>query len=428
MPAVSSRVPKYCHFKPRNLAYVRIRGKMYYLGRYDTPESRQAYRRLLADLEATPADPTESPGAGPRAPARACPTVVEVCADYLDFAEGYYVKNGRPTKQVYHVHRTIRMLKECDGNTLAVDFGPLALRRIQERMVKMKTDPPRVQARYCRTTVNKTCESIKRIFKWAASQEIVPVSVYQSLATVPGLKRGRTPARECPPVKPVPDDAINATLPHLPQVVADMVRFERLTGCRPGEVCLLKPADVDRSRQVWEYRPTEHKTEHHGRGRVIFIGPKAKALLVRYMLAAPDSYCFSPAESESRRRVELRARRKSPVQPSQRNRRKSRPVRKAGTHYSENSYARTIRRGIEKANQAIREEGAKAKLTPAEIEARLVPYWHPNQLRHAQATEIRRQFGLEAAQTVLGHASANVTQVYAERDLELAARVMEKIG
>jgi len=54
--------------------------------------------------------------------------------------------------------------------------------------------------------------------------------------------------------------------------------------------------------------------------------------------------------------------------------------------------------------------------------------WHPNQLRHAAATEIRRQFGLEAAQVTLGHAAADITQVYAERDFAKARAVMEVVG
>ena len=54
--------------------------------------------------------------------------------------------------------------------------------------------------------------------------------------------------------------------------------------------------------------------------------------------------------------------------------------------------------------------------------------WHPNQLRHTVATEVRARFGLEAAQAVLGHAKADVTQVYAERDLSKAAEVMRQIG
>ncbi len=54
--------------------------------------------------------------------------------------------------------------------------------------------------------------------------------------------------------------------------------------------------------------------------------------------------------------------------------------------------------------------------------------WFPNQLRHSAATEIRKRFGLEAAQTVLGHSKADVTQVYAERDYGLAANVIRQIG
>ena len=58
----------------------------------------------------------------------------------------------------------------------------------------------------------------------------------------------------------------------------------------------------------------------------------------------------------------------------------------------------------------------------------LLPYWRPNQLRHSTATDVRKRFGLEAAQVTLGHAYADVSQIYAERDLNLAAEVMRKIG
>jgi site-specific recombinase XerD len=54
--------------------------------------------------------------------------------------------------------------------------------------------------------------------------------------------------------------------------------------------------------------------------------------------------------------------------------------------------------------------------------------WAPNQLRHAAATEVRREFRLEAAQVILGHSQANVTQIYAERDLALGVEVARAIG
>ena len=55
MPASSSRrpQPKYRHFKPRNLAVVRIRGRDFYLGAYDSTESWQKYYQLLAQERST---------------------------------------------------------------------------------------------------------------------------------------------------------------------------------------------------------------------------------------------------------------------------------------------------------------------------------------------------------------------------------------
>jgi hypothetical protein len=49
-------------------------------------------------------------------------------------------------------------------------------------------------------------------------------------------------------------------------------------------------------------------------------------------------------------------------------------------------------------------------------------------LRHTRATLIRQAYGLEAAKAVLGHADTKVTEIYAERDLGLAVRVMREPG
>ena len=54
--------------------------------------------------------------------------------------------------------------------------------------------------------------------------------------------------------------------------------------------------------------------------------------------------------------------------------------------------------------------------------------WTPNQLRHAAATRIRRELGLDAARVVLGHSSAAMTEIYAELDKEKALKVMGKLG
>ena len=91
------------------------------------------------------------------------------------------------------------------------------------------------------------------MFKWGVTEELVPSSVYESLRTVEGLRKGRTTAPETKPVLPVDEAVVDATLPHLPPILADLLRLQRLTGCRPGEVCILRPCDVDPTGEVWAF-------------------------------------------------------------------------------------------------------------------------------------------------------------------------------
>jgi integrase len=106
--------------------------------------------------------------------------------------------------------------------------------------------------------------------------------------------------------------------------------------------------------------------------------------------------------------------------PSQRARgAKSNGRRRPRDRYDTASYRHAITRAVEALNKERKAKDPSA--VPVED-------WSPNQLRHAAATQIRKEFGLEAAQVVLGHTSADITQVYAERDQALAARVVKQIG
>lgn len=102
-----------------------------------------------------------------------------------------------------------------------------------------------------------------------------------------------------------------------------------------------------------------------------------------------------------------RALRKSPVQPSQRDRSKARPRKKPGDQYTVSSYRRAIQVACRKAG---------------------VPCWHPHQLRHSAATDIRRRFGLEASRVILGHGDVRATQIYSEEDRRHGIEVMREVG
>ena len=304
------------------------------------------------------------------------------------------------------------------SRTPAVEFGPLALKAVRQQMV---------DDRLSRSYVNEHVARTKRMFKWAVGEQLLSPESLHALAAVPGLRAGRTDARENDPVLPVDDFTVDATLPRLPDVPADMVRIHRLTGTRPVEVCIMRPCDIDRSVDPWRYTPAHHKTAHTGRERVIFIGPQAQAILLRYLARDPKAYCFRPCDSEAKRRADAHAARSIPIScgncPGS-NRRRS-PTRTPGEVYDVDAYRRAIHRACDEAFPAPADVADDpVKLAEWQSEHRC----SPNQLRHAAATEIRKRFGLEAAQTTLGHARADVTQVYAERDYALAARVAREVG
>jgi len=248
---------------------------------------------------------------------------------------------------------------------------------------------------------------------------------------VAGLRQGRSEARETCPIQPVEDQTVEATLVELSEVVAGMVRFQRLTGCRPAEVCALRPCDLDRSGEVWVFTPASHKTEQ----RLIPVGPRAQALLFKYLARDGETHCFRPCDSEAKRYAALHSQRQTPLSCGNRpgtNRVKCRR-RPPGKQYQVPSYRRAIHYACDQVfphpelGKTIHHTMTEHQI--AELKAwQSAHRWSPNQLRHAAATEFRSKFGLEVAQVILGHASADVTQVYAERDLAKDAEVARQIG
>jgi integrase len=202
-----------------------------------------------------------------------------------------------------------------------------------------------------RSYVNEHIARLKRMYKWAAAEELISESTYRSLALVDGLRRGRTEAREPAPVKPVADEVVEVALEHLPEVVANMIRLQRLSGMRPVEVCILRPMDLDRGGDVWFYRPESHKTEHHGRERTICIGARGQAILLRYLARGADDCCFRPCDSESKRLADRHARRKTPLRYGNKpgTNRVGKPKTKAGARYTTCTYRQAIYRGCAKA-------------------------------------------------------------------------------
>jgi len=432
------RVPSYREHKQSGQAIVTLPDgqggrRDILLGQHGSEQSRREYARLIAEWEAND---------------RRLPSVAlnrgmlvnELILSYWRTVEEYYRQpDGTPTSEVGNIRLALRPLRELYGHTPVADFDSLTLETVRDNMI---------QTGHCRNRINKDIARIKRLFQWGASKKLVPLSVFQIVQTVSGLRRGRSSAPETDPVKPVPEAVVHKTLPFMPPPVAAMVQLQLLTGMRPGEVVVMRGIDLDMTAPVWLYRPGsdrgrfgQHKTAWRGHQRVIAIGPRAQEIVRHNLKTDVHAYLFSPTDSIAFFRAAQRKNRKSKVQPSQVSRKKRRLRRQPGERYKVGSYDHAVAVACSKAfpppeplacgeQETIR--AWQSRLTAEENAAlkewRKEHRWHPNQLRHTKATEIRREAGLDAARVVLGHRSPQVTEVYAEIDVNKAAEVMARLG
>lgn len=382
----TKRIPSFRHHKATDQGYVVLNGTHIYLGRYDKPETRQKYHQFIAEWCAN--------GYRLAAPPKEI-TVMELCAAYWQHAQNHYRRpDGTPTNSLDRVKRVLTSLREQYGLSAAAEFGPNGLRAIREGWI---------DDGLARTTVNDYTSAIRQVFRWATSHEMIPPQVYQGLATLEGLQAGRSAARDTSPIEPVSIAHIDHVRPFVSRQVSALVDLQLLTGARPGELLRLRAIDLDTTREVWTAKIKNHKTAHRGKQRNLYFGMKAQEVLKSFMAECPlDAHLFSPKDAAQERAQKAPTHRRQDQKTTDRT-----TERTLGDHYTTGSYRRAIHRACDQAN---------------------VPRWSPHRLRHNAATETRKRFGLEAAQVLLGHSKADVTQIYAERDEELAFRIARERG
>jgi integrase len=411
----------------RGIARVRLDGREFYLGRFGSPEAREKADRLIAAwlangrrlpveepsqapppalphladapvvVEVTPVAPVTV--SVPAVPDGTGLTVGELCSMWLAWIKEKRLpgKDSRDTSIMHGARQASTALRH-HWSMLASDFGPRALYEVQETLVKepcrpagrRRKDGKKSSNKFrTRSTVNDVVGRVRQLFKWAEGRELVREGKIFALQQVAPIMPGQTTARDNDPKRPVPDEVFEATLPHVPTVVADLLRVVRLSGCRTGEACDLRRADINMTGEVWVWIPPSHKTAWRGHQRVIQIGPKAQAILLPYIMKAePDAFLFSPRIAVAQRRG-----------------------RKAGRHIRDSYDTCGVARAITRA-----------------CERHGITKWSPHQLRHTRLTEVRNQFGIDAAQAVGGHRHIAVTEVYATASQEKAAQAARLTG
>lgn len=394
MPDLKNRFPSYCHHKASGQAVVRLANRDIYLGRYGSPGSREKYERLISEWASVHLGPSHQIDLGSliNSDTRIC----ELFVAYLGYAKTYYVKNGKPTNETQNMIQAMRPVTELYTTIQVADFGPMALKVVRERMIEQNLS---------RKVINARVNRIRRIFKWGVENQIVEPAVLQALQAVAPLKSGRSKARETDPIRPVPIEYVEAVKPRVSRQVAAMIDLQLLTGMRPGEVVLMRTCDLDMSGPTWAYRPQTHKTEHHGIERLICLGPKAQEVARPFLRIHAQAYLFRPIDAVHEMNRLRRKRAKSPG--NSKRSRKRKPLKSPGEHYTSQSYCYAIHKACKLAE---------------------IPCWGPNRLRHTAATNLRKEFGIEAARVILGHTSAAMTEVYAEMDRTKAADIMSQVG
>lgn len=298
--------------------------------------------------------------------------IVELSALFLEAHENYYTRHGSQSKQLDRFRTALSFVVALYPEINADDFGAKKLVAVRDSMI--------ASGRFCRSYINALVVCLRHVFSWAVAQEYARPETLVALRAVAPLKRGKCEARESSRILPVAAEDVEKTLPFLPPTVAAIVTVQRHTGMRPSEVLSMRVRDLAPNGLGYKYTLESDKTSYRRAiddFRTVYIGERAAAAVTPYIAGKePDDYVFQANEEMN-------------------------------TPYKPTSYGRAITRAAKRA-------GAQ--------------HWSPYQLRHLFATEVRKQFGLEAAQTVLGHKRADVTQIYAERDSTLAAKVAAIIG
>jgi len=327
-------------------------------------------------------------------------SVNELLLAYWHHAETYYRRaDGTPAAELENLRLALRPLKSLYGNTPARDFGPMALKAVRQSMI---------DSGLSRRTVNQRVARIARVFRFGVESELVPAAVHHALKAVPGLRAGRSGAKEGRKVRPVPNGHVEAVRPYVSRQLWAVIELQRLTGMRSGEALIMRGCDLDTSGPVWVYSPGRHKGEIHGKQRQVFLGPRAQEVVRGWLRDDPTDYLFQPREAKEEHLAGRRRDRVTPLTPSQKARtRKASPRRAPGDRYGARAYCHAVERACERAG---------------------VPRWHPHRLRHNAATELRKEFGLDVARVILGHSSPAVTETYAEVDREKAMDAMSRVG
>lgn len=108
MPKLTVKAPKYRRHRASSQAVVTLNGRDIYLGRWNGPESKAEYHRLIGEWQASRRQLKETIAGN-------APCIDQIILCYMEWARRYYRKNGKPTSTLDNVSSAMRPLQEQYG-------------------------------------------------------------------------------------------------------------------------------------------------------------------------------------------------------------------------------------------------------------------------------------------------------------------------
>lgn len=279
-------------------------------------------------------------------------TVGELVAEFLQHGTADFDSSRRGTCEADNYRDATRELLLLYSDFPAIQFDVLHLKAVRKLMVENGLR---------RTTINKQrVRRIKGIFRWATEHHGLDGSVIARLESVKPLRPGVDGVTEAPAKLPASMEQVVAVLmdERCPKVNRDMLKFQKLTGARPGEVCGCMGSEIDQSRSPWVWSPKRHKNAWREKPRIINIGPAAQLVILTYLR---DGFLFQT--------------------------KRGKPFRV--DHY----------------HQMIDESCVRQR----------VPHFSPQSVRRMAATEADEAEDIQTAQELLGHSDVRTTEGYLNR-------------
>lgn len=401
-------------------------------------------------MSITPTTPPAAPRRWQRR-SQAPPTIADLLDRYFVFADEYYQKPTRDGRR--RATREADQQRQAAKALLQASTDPETLTRVQAGELPESERPPMIHelqpAEFCaellyicrewmeqqglaRSEINKRLHRIRRIFKWAAQppRRWISPDTVADLRLVEPLKIGRTQAPDREPITSAPTHLLNALQTHLAEQadaasfeLATMIDLHQHTGMRTSELAEMRRSELHQVDGWIVYQPGEHKTQHHGKVRQIFLGPIAQRIVsdwirrldagedagrdTLWQWTSADTYrdrieksldaIFPPPDELARIRVEMTG-------------------RKRGMRWET----------LQEWRERVGVDGWQELLA-----WRRAHRFTPGQLRHSFATMMGRTAGKAgeiAAQKLLGHSTLRTTQIYIDPDMSDALELLKQVG